>query len=142
MRYICPMQKDHMLLFCLKIRTDMGDLWHETRFPTFEINPAMPPSCCLETSTRSKMAVVHLNNNEKMTMSTFIEKGISPTELDRLSESKNTKLYVVLHIYSKTNNRGLKTPPMELANFVKSALKSVCPVTSVMKRRQRLGDYK
>jgi hypothetical protein len=78
------------------------------------------------------MATVDLNSNEKMTMSTFIEKGISPTELDRLAESKNTKLYMVLHIYSKTNNRGLKTPPMELVNFLKSALKSVCPVTSVM----------
>jgi hypothetical protein len=318
MRYIYPMQKDHMLLCCLKKRTDMGDLWPETRFPTFEINPEMPPICCLEmdleanlecskallivrpafrsnlkvfsyscksckkityydgfedgllncsnrfiigldllydlitkkatsgvathawwkaevraysihetkkyaelaiqedlpvilqshaemerrllnysgyisallslflgnidydraamvccknpsrisidgivlgvesrilkelelqrpwlyeqnsilpptrSNTRSKMAVLNLNSNEKMTMSTFIEKGISPTELDRLAESKNTKLYMVLHIYSKTNNRGLKTPPMELVNFLKSALKSVCPVTSVM----------
>jgi hypothetical protein len=31
----------------------------------------------------------------------------------------------------------MKTPPMELVNFLKSALKSVCPVTSVMPSNQR-----
>ena len=83
-------------------------------------------------NTRATMALMELDSVEKLILANFVQNGISQMQWGSLVENKNSKIYKVLDVYSMFDNRGMKMPRVELINFLKSALKNVCPVTSVM----------